>query len=194
MNKIRKAITGNHGYTLVELIVSFSILAIVSVMIALIIQTSSNTYGGISNDINLQYESQTAMGQIQDRVIDCSSFAAVTSDKGALYIFSQTDPTHYSAYKFAKSGTSNELLLYYKKNVPGSAEPSDPGIFGFTENQVLSSYVTGFTAEPLDDNVTGEEMTAVTVTIHYSLGSRSYIGTQTIAFRNHVKDISVYAH
>jgi prepilin-type N-terminal cleavage/methylation domain-containing protein len=67
---MKKLIRNNRGFTLVELLVTFGILAVVMVMVGVIIGMSSGTYKNISDDLNLQYESQLAMSQIQEYVID----------------------------------------------------------------------------------------------------------------------------
>jgi competence protein ComGC len=177
----------NGGFTLVELVISFAILAIISVMITLIIRSSADTYSGISNDINLQYESQMAMSQLQDFVIDCNSAVAVTADSETLYVFNRIDDTHYEAFRFEKSASSDELYLS-SKEIDGSFSKTDPSIFSFGSEELMSSYVKKFTAAVSSD------VRSVSVTITYGIGDKTYIGRQTIALRNAVDSISGYAH
>jgi prepilin-type N-terminal cleavage/methylation domain-containing protein len=180
MSRLLRILKRDEGFTLVELIVSFAILAVIMLMTALIIRTTGNTYGAISQDINLQYESQTVLSQLQEYVIDCNCDIGVRDDPAGvsdeLYVYNVTDGVN-KAYKFAVSGASDELVLYAGSNAPGD--------FVFSgAPQTMSSYVTGFTADISEDGK------SVTLTISYELGKKTYTGKQTISFRNKVSNVS----
>ena len=172
MKKIKQ---NNKGFTLVELLITLGILSIVMVMVGAIIGMSSGTYKNISNDLNLQYESQLAMSQIQEYVIDCNAYVASVDDavNDTLYLYNaRTDgeDTVYDGYKFALDG--NTMMLYTNYNL------TETTFSGFTNEQPMSRNVTNFTAE-LNGN-------SVKVTLEYELGRETYMGVQTIAFRNPV--------
>lgn len=175
---------GNKGFTLVEMVVAFAILAIVMLTVTLVISTSSNTYGKIATDINLQYESQMAMSQLQEYVIDCNAYMAAGSDGNTLYIFNKTD-AHYDAYKFVKKAGADELYFYKKTIESSTFNTADPGSFAFVEEtgELMSSYVSAFSA--------AVSASSVTVTIKYGAGGKTYNGQQTIALRNQIQVISV---
>jgi prepilin-type N-terminal cleavage/methylation domain-containing protein len=181
MTELKRAIQGNQGFTLVELIISFAILAIMSGMIALIIQSSANTYMTISNDINLQYESQTALSQIENYVVDCNTAVATNGSKDVLYIFKKIDDGNgndvYEGYKFAVDTTTKKLKLYAPLPV-ASFDAANLSNFSFNSSQTMSDYVISFTANLAPDTK------SIEIIIGYQLGSRSYTGRQTIAFRN----------
>lgn len=182
MIKVMKKL-GNKGFSLVEMAVAFAVLAVVMLTVTLVITTSSNTYSKIAADINLQYESQMAMSQLQEYVIDCNAYIAVSSDGSALYIFNKTDDTHYEAFKFVKKADTEELYFYKKTMGPITFSTADPGNFNFDEDgELMSSYVTSFSA--------AVSSSSVSVTIHYGTGSKTYIGRQTVALRNQIQDIS----
>lgn len=168
---------GNKGFTLVEMAVAFAILAIVMLIVTLVITTSSNTYSRIATDINLQYESQMAMSQLQEYVIDCNAYIAVSSGvNNSLYIVNKTDDADYMIYKFAKKPDA-EVLNFYKKTT------TDPNDFIFTDDgELMSSYVTSFSA--------AVSTTSATITINYESGSKTYVGKQTIALRNKIEVVS----
>lgn len=174
---------GNKGFTLVEMAVAFAILAIITLSVTLVITTSSNTYSKIAMDINLQYESQIAMSQLQEYVIDCNSYIAVNFSGSNLYVFNKSDGTHYEAYKFAKKADSDELY-FYKRSIDTSNLPSESSNFTFAADtgELMSSYVKAFSAV-----VTS---TSVTITIDYASGDKTYSGQQTIALRNQVQNVS----
>lgn len=173
----------NGGFTMLELMLSFAVLAVVSVVLALIIRSSAGTYSGISGDINLQYESQTAMSQIEEYVMDCSMAVAATSDGGTLYIFNRLGDARYEAYKIYKPGASDTLYLS-RKEFEGGFSASDPGLFIFGPGEPLSEYVRQFYASVSSD------VRSVTVTLVYGMSGKSYTGKQTVALRNTVDNLS----
>jgi prepilin-type N-terminal cleavage/methylation domain-containing protein len=173
---MKKLIRKNKGFTLVELLVTFGILAVVMVMVGVIIGMSSGTYKNISDDLNLQYESQLAMSQIQEYVIDCSDSVAYDADSHALYLFNtRADDDKYDGYKLALDG--HTLKLYTNAGL------DQPTRNGFNDGQPMSDNVRAFSVELSKD---GETVTAVKITLEYRLGGETYTGEQTIAFRNPV--------
>jgi len=64
------------GITLFEIVVSMAILGILSVSVVMFISVSSRNYRKTSTDVNLQYESQLAVNQIKDMVIDSNQSIA----------------------------------------------------------------------------------------------------------------------
>ncbi len=163
-----------------EMAVAFAILAVVMLTVTLIVSVSANTYGKITTDINLQYESQLAMSQLQEYIIDCNAYIAVSSDGSALYVFNKTDDTHYEAFKFAKK-TDDDALYFYKKTMgPITFDTADPSNFAFTDDsgELMSSYVSSISA--------AVSTSSVTIIIKYGTGSKTYNGQQTFALRNKI--------
>lgn len=170
----------NKGFSLVELIVSFAVLSLVLVLIGIVIKSSANTYSMISSNINLQYESQLAMSQIQEYVIDCNGSVVVLDDDGnnILYIFNKRATgvgDDYDGYMFKLSADTSDLKLYVKSF-------SDAPSFNFAgaDGQPMTSHVETFNAELSTDK------TYIVITLTYKLGNSDYTGRQTIAFRNPV--------
>lgn len=167
-----------------ELIVAFAVLAVVLLTVTLVITTSSNTYGHITAEINLQYESQMAISQLQEYIIDCNAYVAASPDGSALYIFNKTDDSHYEAYKFTKKTDAQELYLYKKTMETITFNTADPDNFSFSsDGQLMSSYVTSFSA--------AVSASSVSITIKYGTGSKTYSGQQTFALRNQITVLSV---
>ena len=177
---MKKMMKDNKGFTLVELVIAFGILAIAMVIISSVIGMSSGMYRNISSDLNLQYESQLAMSQIQEYVIDCNdSVAWVDNDPNdVLYLFNRQDgeETVYDGYKLALDG--NTLKLYTNSTA------GQPMLTGFDTGQPMSSNVQSFDVQLAPD------AKSVEITLEYKLGAETYTGIQTIAFRNPVTVIS----
>ncbi len=178
----------NKGFTLTELVAAVAILGLVTVVIGVIVKTSADTYGFISRDINLQYESQLTMSQMQEYAIDCNGFVAVGSDdKGSrLYLFNERDDGRYDGYLFTLS-EGGELTFYTKSGFTDNFDAGSVSTYLFTGGQPMSRYVSGFTA------VLSADDTSIDITIEYALGGETATAHQTIAFRNSVTDISANA-
>ena len=185
--KHMKILRNNGGFTLVELIISVGILAVISLIVALIVKAGAGTYSNISSDLNLQVESQTAMSQIQEVVLDCNAYIAAKADGSALYVFNQTDGNSFQAYKIALSASTNELYFYTKTLLTSSFTPSDANNFTFGAGQPMSSYVRQFIATVATDG------RSVDIILNYGIGSRTFNGRQTVALRNQAANISAYA-
>jgi prepilin-type N-terminal cleavage/methylation domain-containing protein len=183
-----KKLFGNKGFTLVEMVVAFAILAVVMLSVTFVISTSSNTYTKIAADINLQYESQLAMSQLQEYIIDCDACIGTGSGGGSLYIINKTDSA-YEAYKFAKKTDTDELYFY--KATMDAFNPAAPDLSAvtFDSGQLMSSYIKSFTAS-VSASPDAQTALSVIVTIKYGYGDETYNGYQTFALRNQVPNIS----
>ena len=71
----------NKGFSLLELIIAFALLAIVSVILLSFMTSGSNMYSSVSTEFALQMQSQVVMAQIKEYVVDCN---------GAIYFDGET--------------------------------------------------------------------------------------------------------
>lgn len=176
----------NKGFTLIEMLVAFAVLGIIMVILTIIIQTGSTTYRTLSSDINLQYESQITMNQLENYIINCNGYAAVNTAGDRLYIINNDDGGTYTEFIFVKPPAKDELDLY--KQPQDSVNASDPGLFALgTEHELMSSYVSAFQAVISSDSGIAK---SVKITITYRLGNKTQTCSQTIAFRNKVTLLS----
>lgn len=79
----------NKGFTLIELIIALTIVTIVSVAVFSFAIVSSRTYQKQTKEVELQYESQLAMNQVQELLIDANrgvaySYNAVNQGTAAI--------------------------------------------------------------------------------------------------------------
>ena len=64
------AMKKNRGFSLIELVVSIAILAIVGMVLVGFMSVASKTFRSINSDVNLQYESQLTVNQLKDLIVD----------------------------------------------------------------------------------------------------------------------------
>ena len=158
----------DRGFTLVELIVSIALLGIIAVAAAGFLVTGTRTYTNVNYSVRLQYETQLAMNQIQDYVMNCSQ--GIVWENGSLYIVN-SDKTMTVLQQ-----SDTRILLFSGDKQEKPAVPPD---------NVFAEHVTGFSVafSPAATD-TPQKVTIATVTLTMERGGKSYTGTQTIALRN----------
>lgn len=98
---------GNKGLSLVELIATIAIMAIVSLAIVGFLMVSMNHYEKAENQVNLQQESQLAMNQIQELVVDATN--GIAYEPGKLIIYNRNTKTNESE-KIELEKSDNRIL------------------------------------------------------------------------------------
>ena len=167
----------DRGFTLVELIVSIALLGIIAVAAAGFLVTGTRTYTNVNYSVRLQYETQLAMNQIQDYVINCSQGIAWDGDGSTcstLYIVN-SDKTEK---KISFSSTDGTLSFGQ-----GIAAETDSVIASDLMAENVTAFSVTFSPAPTEQNKT-TTAAAATVTLTMERGGKSYTGTQTIALRN----------
>ena len=81
----------NKGFSLVELIVSFAILAIAGLAIYGMMSTSTNHFKKTGGDVGLQYEQQVVVNKLRDTLLESSNALSYDdSTKILLYTIRKT--------------------------------------------------------------------------------------------------------
>lgn len=170
----------NKGFTFLEAIIAFALLGLVSLMVLGLIVSGSNTFRMVSADLSLQYESQLAMAQLSEYIIDCNGGVAFSGD--TLMVISREDPAaegedpSYSVEFFRLDSAAGELrysvapVRYLPNGEPRCPRP--------VEEHLISGHLEAF-----DATVKNEK---VAITLSFRLGGENYTATQTIAMRNAV--------
>lgn len=95
----------NKGFSLIELIISVAILTIITSAILGFIITSTKSYGNVSEEVEIQQESQLSLNQIADLVVD--------STNGIKYYYNDDESkTILSDADISGDATSKTLAIY----------------------------------------------------------------------------------
>lgn len=81
----------NKGLSLIELVATMAIMAIVSTVVISFLVICIRHYEKVGNEVNLQRESQLAMNQIQELIIDATNGIGYESGK-LLFIIRMQKP------------------------------------------------------------------------------------------------------
>lgn len=104
MDKKKPMKKNNSGFSLIELVVSIAILAIVSAAIFEFVMVAIKHYQKETREVELQYEAQLAMNQLQDLLIDATKGVSYTVN-GSTLIQSDGDIAGVAV-------TSKEITIY----------------------------------------------------------------------------------
>lgn len=190
-----EASTGkNSGFTLVELLVSMTVVVIVGLAITAFVMTGIRQYTRSGTEINLQYESQMTQNQIQEMVIGATNGIVKTADSLEIYNYEESVADKKS--RILLRFDSTEGKLYYTKQLwklpPGGS--TEGWVTEGEADQTLGTLITYFEPHLYDKD--GNEIAAVPpeavyvarveIAIGYELNGRSYESNNVIALRNPV--------
>ena len=168
----------NDSITLVELIISMAITAIVLSMIALIISTAAKSFKSTNEDVNLQMEAQVTINQLSTILMEASEIttgSAILPDKKYL-IKGSVDSTCYAVY--LKTDT-NRLYLIPADGINGEdiADSIDPTETTETEYlYLMAEYVTDINIET--------NKKSPRIVIDFKLGDSTYTASKKVTLRN----------
>lgn len=171
--RIRK---NNYGITLVELIISMAIAAIVFSIIAIMINTAAKGFKRSNEDVNLQMEAQIAINQLSTIVMgasgDITSNTTVLPDKKFLISYN----TGSDSYALYLKVDTDKLYLIPAANIT-AADGIDPTASVENENKYLM-------AEYVDDISIETGTKSPKIYIKFVLGDSSFTMTKKVTIRN----------
>lgn len=191
----------NRGLSLVELLITVTIVAIVIVSAAGFMLSGSRSFAKGSADSDVQSESELAVNQIEDLVIDVNGGVSYDDATESLIMYHvEKDDVGVSVYKkrsvtWDKSDTKNYKLLSSEWVVAAAADGSGSYEVKSTvyENELLAEKVTDFSVD-LSDKITETGKDGYDIEIVRSVviqvacldatGKSSYATTPTITLRN----------
>jgi prepilin-type N-terminal cleavage/methylation domain-containing protein len=162
----------NEGMTLIELIISMAITAIVLTMIILIISVAANGFRRTNENVNLQLEAQITINQLSALAMETNEIKE--SDKltnpDVRYLLKGT--TYSYAITFIKA--KNKLYLVQKDTLEevDAVNPLD------NENEyLLAEYVDKF-------EIAFEDKKTANISIIFKLGDEEYPISKKVKLRN----------
>ncbi len=168
----------NKGFTLVEMMVSISILSFIIVGLTVLLNSSTRGYSNMFRSTNLQYESQIVMSQIQERVIDCNGGIVWLDGSNTLLVVNKNPDNSKTVHGIRMVGTE---MLY---GTSTSSTDNDNAILNFSTANItspMSQYLSGF--EVVSPSVAGE-ITTIDIATEFEFDNRNYSARQTVALRN----------
>lgn len=188
MDLIKK--NNNRGFSLVEVVVAFGILMVVTTIVFGLMVSSSNSFSRASADVDVQSEAQLASNSIKELLIDCQRSVAFFDSANKL-----VDGTNEYENALLISNYDEQYLIY-----PDPDPGSDTLLFmtrtrnavtsNFTDNhfedpEILAKYVKDFEV----DLGTLSSDNTVRFAFTYELRGKEYKGSYQVFLRN--KDVVV---
>jgi Type II secretory pathway, component PulJ len=169
----------NKGMSILELIISMTISAIVVFMIITFISAAFRVFRKTNDDVNLQMEAQTAMNQIVNIAMEAKEISEPYSIGNiARYKIDHLNVTGNSDYALIYDG--NQQKLYLVTLSAASTDEYKTVIYSEKDN-LLAEYVAEFLVK---DAQAGKDSTK-RIAIKLQLGSNDFLSTQTVCLRNY---------
>lgn len=106
----------NKGFTLIELVITLAIVAILSLAAFSFAIVSSRTYQKQTKDVEVQYESQLAMNQIQELLIDAGKAVSYSYDSVSPGTAAVIDTNMLESDSSVPTAAATKELAIYNKD------------------------------------------------------------------------------
>lgn len=175
----------NRGFTLIELMISMVIFAILVTSVFGFMLASSRSYNKINDRLNLDTESQITLNLLSSYVMNCDSYIYFNTGTSTLYVLSKgsSDTTCNVSVFSLTTG-----YIYYGYKADGATLSGTTFSCTAAATDRLAQNVTGFSVATSDGalvtTTTGSKVTSATVTITFANGTATASRTMTIALRN----------
>ncbi|NLT14345.1 MAG: prepilin-type N-terminal cleavage/methylation domain-containing protein [Clostridiales bacterium] len=190
----------NGGFSLIELIVSIAILAIVSLTAMGFMASGANSFSSVSGNVSLQVRSQLAMGNIQEKMIDCNFGLDFHDATDTLYIINSKivpDPAHPSAVLTVYTVGVYEFrdgAIYFGEHPCTLAGPGQMTFSGDAPDLLVkgvSDFTVSFQSYTTLEG--GLKLSGATINILFTERGRQFRDIQTTALRNNPIPLTVTA-
>ena len=196
----------NKGFSLVELLVSFAILGLISTMILGIVMSGTNMFNSNKKVLSLQYKSQVASAQIHSYLQNCDAGVASNddnlwlaeeedADSGRVYLFTKDDDGVVNLREFNvnavdESGTRKLKVTYEKAS--GGTETVDLESLtdAAAQNCVAQPLCSGVSDWELSVGATDGRANYMSLKITFEQEGSTYTKNMAESFRSKPKYIS----
>lgn len=187
----------NKGLTLVELIVSIAVMAILGIGIGSFVYISLQQYKSAHSEVDIQYEAQVTQNKIQDMLIDASRGVSVSSSPNTtlyIYNYNEDEKKKYRIeIKYVPEKSQLQYTRYYIEDLAEGEQAHQWMVDGDAKDEYLAAYITGFEVilyDKLGKVISGPDSGMVAgkaqIRLNYSLGGREYQSDNTVKLRNSV--------
>ena len=97
----------NKGFSLVELVIAITLLVIVSSILLGFMTTGSNMFRRVSTDVSLQMESQAAITQLREYIIDCNDTLSYEQSSHTLTVLNSGSQEHVFVWE------PDDAIIFY---------------------------------------------------------------------------------
>ena len=159
----------NRGMTLVEMIVAFAILGIVSASIFSMMLTGTKTYTKLTNTVKVQYDAQLASAKIEKNILNCNDAIYWTDN---LIVMVQDNTVH--AYKL---DTTTKTLSYGTETLDGEGKAT-------LTMHMLAEYVESMRIVSPATVSAGEKVKYVQLNMYFKRNDKEYTMDKAVSLRN----------
>lgn len=192
----------NKGFSLVELLVAFTIAAIAGVAVFGFMSFGSNSFRQSSENVGLQYEQQLVVNQMRDYILESSNAISYDEPNKALYTYAQNEVQDAGALKDIVTVTK---ILFDKPsgNEVGDIKVSSKEYDVTTTKALPDDYLTdavfeadsmGILSDCIKDityDLSDIENNKFTFTITFLASNGNEVSsTQVVSLRNHIENTS----
>lgn len=195
---VKKCLRDNVGYTLVELVATIAVMAIVGGVITAFVVTVQKNYNSGLAEADLQYEAQLVTNQLQDLLMNSTrgisySYSGTMADGSAIsesYILADTDSDIADAeaveskYLYVYDQTEYYVLEWKRSEKKIYFSSYDTAGNPIEVNQLLAEFVTDFS---VDLGETAENNTLMfTLNFEKEGAEKAYTTSHKIKLRNEI--------
>ncbi len=182
----------NKGFSLVELIVAFAIIAIAGTAVYGLMSAGTNHFTRTGNDVGLQYEQQVVVNRLRDVLLESSDALSYDDSAKELVVYSQEDMgptapgalTHEYKYRVTKIYLEDTLLKYVSVIYDDIADVTAVGLAADDTNPNMGLFGeevkdVSFDLSKLDEGKIG-------FTLTFESDGKEIISDQIVSLRNRV--------
>lgn len=168
----------NHGYTLIELLISIGIMSIIITMLLSFFVVEVKTFEDINIESKLEFQSQYILNFMAKKVMESRNVRYVLS--GTNIITNAT--TEQSITKL--SLTYNDLNSYYIFDVSNNKIFYGNGNYNGSATAELGTYISEVKVAPFPEGSSFSNAAALKITVKLSRKNHVYEATQLVYFRS----------